>query len=87
MKEGEAESFALACRAARQAVPGATQEVQPPTALTEGDFGRVTVPEDRQLHELTRDELRTWAATYDIKGRGRMTKDQLINAIEARLDG
>jgi hypothetical protein len=35
----------------------------------------------RDLNEMTRDELRTMAATLNIRGRSIMTKAALINAI------
>lgn len=73
-RDGEANRFIRDMRKAREEVPGATQEIP------------VIVPEkNRPLHEMSRDELRKLASAHNIKGRGSMNKDELINALEAEL--
>lgn len=37
------------------------------------------------LEAMTRDELRKMAASYNIKGRGAMNKDELISALEKEV--
>lgn len=81
--EKNADEFVNRIREARAAVPGATQEVPvvKENASPDGES------KGTDYAAMTRDQLRTLAADYGIRGRGKMSKTELIRAVENAASG